>query len=85
MSAPNAITGAQHYVGRYVDYKPGWRVFTDWTLADGGAVCVGDAGPFASQTAAAICADMANAEKVEEIGNDLLRRARAAYLNRILG
>ena len=83
MNDPNQITGAVHHVGRFHD-QPGWHVFTDYLTADGGACCVADVGPFASQDAAQVCADMATAQGVEDIGADMVRQARRAYLSRVL-
>lgn len=83
MSDPNEIIGTVHEVGSAHD-APGWAVFSSYTFADGGSVIMQDVGPFASQEAAAICADMATAEQVEEISDGLVRRARKAYLSRVL-
>lgn len=74
----------EHHAGQFVDYKPGWWVFTDMIDADGGYITMAETGPFASKEAAAICADMANAQKVEEIDGVMLRAARREYLARVM-
>jgi len=75
------ITGTIHEVGT-TPGEPGWKVFSSFTFADGGQCIMQDYGPFASRDAAQVCADMA--EGVEEITDDLIRRARRAYLLRML-
>ena len=84
MSDPFEGATYDHHVGQFVGFKPGWWCFSDMVDADGGRMTMGEVGPFASREAAAICATMATAEQVEEISDDLVRRARKAYLSRVL-
>lgn len=74
----------EHHAGQFVDFKPGWWVFSDLIDADGGRMTMGEVGPFPSKEAAAICARMATAQGVEEIDAAMIRAARREYLCRVL-